>query len=109
MNDKKERKTKLVTIRITEEEKNVLEYLSDLLGKNLSDTLTKTTQFFLNTGGEVGKDEKKKERKPHQIHVRITESDNASLKARGKELGVSDSAIIREGLRVYERFARNRY
>jgi hypothetical protein len=57
MNKKKEPKNNLITVRITEDEMNTLDYLSDCIGQSKSDTLLRASKFLLNTlGGTEGDD-----------------------------------------------------
>lgn len=107
--NEREKKNSLLTVRITDDEKNTLDYLSDCLGKSKSDAITRACKFFLNSDEDVEDDEKKKVRKNHQVHLRMTDSDLKEVYGRAQESGVTTSQIIRKSIRKFERFIRSGY
>lgn len=122
---KKERKSNLLTIRLTDEEGSTLDYLSDCMDSSVTATLTKACRFFLNLsecgvnmggglGGVVGDgregsgtDEKKK--KTRVVHVRMVDSDMDRLNTRRERCGESISDIFRQSIRAYDDFKKGSY
>lgn len=119
MDEKKERKRNLITVRITKDEMNTLDYLSDCLGQSKSDTMLRASKFLLNTmGGNLGSNvddvngsgtDEIGARKNCQVHLRITDSDMAVFNDHSEKSGLTVSQIVRTGLKSYERFKRNHY
>lgn len=110
-NIKKERKSTLVTVRVTDEELNTLEYLSEALGRTKSDAIVRAWKFFVNSNGRVDNKDTLRDRvrKKHQVHLRISESDMHELNNHGEKIGATTSQIIRRSIMEFERFMRNRY
>lgn len=107
---KKERKSNLFTIRITDDEMNSLECLCDNMGRTKSDVISRACKFFLNTGEIITEEEKKdKTRKNYQVHLRMNDSEAKVVYGRGDELGATPSQIIRKSIKYFERFMRNGY
>ena len=105
MTDKKERKSNLITVRITDDEMSTLDYLSDCLGKNKSDVIVRACKFFLSSNDGIEEDAvKEKVRKNNQVHLRMTESDMKDLNEYGREAGVTTSQTIRNSIKYFERF-----
>ena len=114
MEEKKERKTNLLTIRVTEDDAASLEYLSDYLGKSKSDTVMRACKFLLSLGDtsdgiEQGGYGREKERKTRQIHVRVTGTDLDRICTYGGEDGPSVSNIIRSAIKKYCSYVRTHY
>lgn len=110
MSDKKERKNNLITVRITDDEMNTLDYLSDCLGKSKSDVIVRACKFFLSSNDGIEEDSvKEKVRKNSQVHLRMTESDMNNLNDYGREIGATTSQTIRRSIKHFERFIRNHY
>ena len=109
-NEKKERKNNLLTIRITEEEMDELEYLSDKLEKTKSDSIIRACKFLLNSGDGIDEnDGDEKERKNRRVHVRITDSDMKFMYEKSDELGITSSQIVRKAIKSFARIMRNHY
>jgi uncharacterized protein (DUF1778 family) len=112
---KKERKRNLLTVRLTDEDANTLEYLEEHLGSSRTDTLIRACRFFLNVGDSYIDGEEKdkygrgKERKNRQIHVRVTDSDMALIDARREQFGESVSQIFRKAIKTYDNFKKSYY
>lgn len=110
MEEKKEKKNNLITIRITDEERETVEYLTDQLGKTISETLLKAVRFFLNTGeGNVTDEKKDREVKRHNVHVRMSDNDMSRLVSRSDELSIPISQLIRDSIMYYARFMRGHF
>lgn len=99
---KKERKNNLVTVRLTGEELNTLDCLSDRLDRNRSDIMLRACKFLLAIGdvggGNRGDSSDKDERRPHRVHVRMSEKDMDGLKKRSEETGDTISELIRKAI-----------
>lgn len=102
----RERKNNLLTVRLTREETDALEYLSDCLGKNKSDVMSRACKYFVstNTNGSLSKyvDEcrgQEKESKSTRVHVRMTDSDVDQLKKMSLETGNTVSQLVRGSIR----------
>ena len=114
MSEKKERKNNLITFRITDDDGDTLDYLSDCMGSSVSDTLIRACRFFLNMGDTPANNrdtvtDKKKERKTRQVHLRVTDSDMDQINARREKFGETPSQIFRKSIKAYDRFKRNHY
>lgn len=110
-NNKKERKSILVTVRVTDKEMQTAEQLSDALGRTKSDAIMRAWKFFVNSNGNVADEDDVKERvrKNHQVHLRMSGSDMNDLANHGEKIGATTSQIIRKSIVEFERFMRNRY
>lgn len=100
--NKKERKSNLLTVRLTSEELNDLDLLSDRMDKNRSDTMVRACKLLLNMGDQhvIDKDgEDMKKRKIHRVHLRMTDADVEQLKLRSDAIGVTISVVIREAIK----------
>lgn len=107
---KKERKSNLFTIRITDDEMGALDRMCDISGKSKSDILFRACKFFLNTDDVITEEEKKdKTRKTHQVHLRMSDSDAKEVYGRSEKLDATASQIIRKSIKRFERFTRNDY
>ncbi len=114
MADKKDRKRNLATVRITSEEMETLDYLSDCMDKSKSDTLLRACKFFLNTDrahkADTYSDTKRGEvRKKQLIHFRMTDEDMDSLSTLGEKVGATVSQIIRKAIKEYGKSQRRHF
>ena len=106
----KERKTNLLTIRITDDEKDSLDYLCDYLGRSKSDAMLRACKFFVNTDEVITESEKKdRTRKTSQVHLRISDSDAKEVYGRGEELGATTSQLVRKSIRYFEHYIKDRF
>ena len=106
----KERKTNPITIRLTDDEKNALDGLSERMDKSRSDVLLRACKFFMiagdgNTGGYIGGSSKDSDqegdgRKTHRVNLRMPESDMDSLRRVSTSSGDSVSQLIRKAIRA---------
>lgn len=105
----KETKNRLVTIRMSENERDGLYFLMDCLGKNISDTIHTTCRFLLNIDGydttrdtiEHGNESK---RRKYYIHTRMNDSIVSLIEGASKEKGMSVSDFIRKAIDEYVKF-----
>lgn len=110
MGEKRERKGTLLTIRVTDEEAQSLDYLSDCLGKTKSEAIMRACMFFLSLNHGISDDEKKgKERKTKQIHLRVTDADMDKLTNKSDEINATISQIVRKSIKEFDRSVRNHY
>lgn len=100
---KKERKNNLLTVRLTGDETDALEYLTDHMGKNKSDVISRACKFLLNTDAETssgvsgsGTDEEKK--MVMRVHVRMADTDVERIRVRGSKTGDTVSQFIRQAI-----------
>ncbi len=111
MDNEKQKKDTLLTIRMNHDELNELDYLSDYSGKTRSDTLTRAYKFFINSGAsnKTIEDEGRglgEERKKHKVHFRVTRDDADILGEMANKCGVKVSRIVREAFKEYRRYMR---
>lgn len=118
---KKERKSNLLTIRLTDEDGDTLDYLSDHMDSSVTATLTKACRFFLNLsecgvnmGGGLGSDlngsgTDEKKRKTRVVHVRMMDSDMDRLNTRRDRHGETISDIFRQAIKAYDDFKKGSY
>jgi predicted DNA-binding protein len=111
MSNDKQKKDTLLTIRMSREELDALDYISDYSGKTRSDTLTRAYKFFLNSGsGERTIEEEARglgeERKNHKVHFRVPSNDADELGDVAEKYGVKVSRIVREAFKEYRRYVR---
>ena len=111
---KKDRKDSLLTIRITDDEKHALDFLSDQTGKSKSDAIIRACKYFVNWDCDPTVSDTEciglvKDRKKHQVHCRMTQSDVEQIDAKSREAGVTTSQIIRKAIREYARVVRRSY
>ena len=116
----KERKSNLLTIRITDDEKESLDYLCDSIGKSKSDAITRACMYFLNTrpddmegyledniGGGVGSGvggsgtDEKRSLRTVRVHARMSDSIAEGLKNRGLESGEGLSRTVRKAIKAF--------
>ena len=110
MTDKRERKSSLITVRITDDEMNALDNLSDCLGKTKSDIVVRACKFFLSSRDGAREEViQEKVRKNNQVHLRMTESDMNELNEYGRENGATTSQTIRRSIKHFERFMGSHY
>lgn len=109
MKENKERKSNAITARISEEDLEILEDLSDYTNKNKSDTVTRAVKFWRNIAdiSEVQGDDctEKWGEVPKNIRVNLRATD-ADMKLFNKcrvETGLSTSQIIRKAIREYHK------
>jgi predicted DNA-binding protein len=111
MTNEKQKKDTLLTIRMSREELDALDYMSDYFGKSRSDTLTRAYKFYINSGSDNKTVEEEvrglgDERKNHKVHVRVTKDDADILCEMAEKCGVRVSRIVREALKEYRRYTR---
>lgn len=104
MEEKKERKSNLVTVRLSGDDMNAVNDLSERTNRSVSDTILRACKFGLNVGdifsdasdteqwGNVGR---------QQIHLRLTDSDKNQFDIRSRELDKSMSQFVRASIRAY--------
>lgn len=111
MSNEKQKKDTLLTIRMSNEELDALDYMSDYSGKTRSDTLTRAYKFFINSGSANKAVEEEarglgEDRKNHKVHVRVTKNDADILGEMAERCGVKVSRIMREAFKEYRRYTR---
>ena len=107
MNKNRERKSNLITIRLSDVDMETVEYLSDRTNKSKSDTILRACKFGLYAGdifnNESENEQWGKVRKQKLIHLRMTDSDKNLFETHGRELGKTISQIVRASIRAYNR------
>jgi hypothetical protein len=109
--EKKERKSNLVTVRLTADEMISLDYLSDSMDRSKTDVILRACKLFVNLDEPctiVAEDEKKT-KKPIRVHLRMTDTDMDELKNRGSEYGCTISQLIRNAIRSFAKMSNNHY
>lgn len=106
MNKKTERKSNLLTVRLTDEEFGALENLSGHLEKNKSDVMLRACKYFLNTGDALVVDDRDgsgvdKKKTTCQVHLRVGEADMDALRSRSEETGHTVSKLVRESIKAF--------
>ena len=98
-----ERKNNLVTIRMNDEDKETLEYLSERMDRSKTDTIMRACKFFSSAGcGDVGDGEvREKKRKNNYVHMRVTDSDKYFLDERCRNSNENVSQFVRKSLKAY--------
>lgn len=111
---KKERKSNLLTIRVTDEDSSIIDYMSDNLGKSRSDAVSRACKYFLNIDEDRSRDNfneerNRKEKKTKQLHLRMTDSDLNALTKLSDDIGVNISQVIRKAIKKYASVTKGRY
>jgi predicted DNA-binding protein len=122
----RERKRNLLTIRLTDEEKITLDYLSDYMDKSKSDIMLRACQYFINFGGSDhgndrgrnlgdgrdgdrdgnrggnrgGKGTEERAKLEQRVHVRMSDSDMERVQIYSNKTGITISQLIREGIKA---------
>lgn len=106
MKEKKECKSNAITARISANDLEILDDLSEYTNKSKSDTITRAVKFWRNVagGGASTDDEAEiwgKVPKNIKVHLRANDSDMALFDKCREETGLSISQIIRKSIREY--------
>lgn len=98
-----ERKNNLVTIRMDDESKETLDYLSERMGRSMTDTIMRACKFFSSSGysGSESADVREKKRKNRYVHMRVTDSDKDFLDERCRDGNETVSQFVRKSLKAY--------
>ena len=107
-------KTKLITARITDDDLETLNDLSEYTNKTRSDTILRAFKFWMNVSdmsaiAEVDEEKWGKIRKNNRIHARITESDLVLLNNCSQKTGLSVGQILRRSIRDYKNSLKSHY
>lgn len=105
MGGEKARKDTLLTVRMTREEYDALDYLSDRFEKSRSDVLARACKYFVGSSdGVYLSDEARGEViKTHKINARITREDANSLYDMAEKYGSNVSNVVRNAIKDYYR------
>lgn len=105
MRDDRERKSNLITVRLSDNDMDTVNYLSERTNRSVSDTILRACKFGINVGDifdESDSDEQwGKSRKQQQIHLRITNTDKNMFDNYKRDVGKSMSQIVRASIRAY--------
>lgn len=104
MEENRERKKNLITVRMDDVEKETLEYLSDHMDRSRSDTIIRACKFFSSVGGDRAEDSgitREKVRRGNYVHVRVTDSDMEILNNGSREVNRSVSEYVRGAIKAY--------
>lgn len=118
----RERKRNLLTVRLTDEEKITLDYLSDYMDKSKSDIMLRACQYFINMwgsdvgsgfgddrgkslgggrdGNRDGKGTDERAKLEHRVHVRLSDSDMERVQIHSNKTGITVSKLIRESIKA---------
>ena len=98
-----ERKKNLVTIRMNDEDKETLDYLSERMDRSMTDTIMRACKFFSSSGYGVqdGVDIREGKRKNRYVHMRVTDSDKTFLDDQCRENGENVSQLVRKSIKAY--------
>lgn len=106
MSDNKERKSNIVTVRVSETDMEIIDYLSDHTNRSKSDTILRACKFGMYAGdiySKVNETEKwGKDKKQKQLHLRLTDPDKKLFDTHSQEVGKSMSQIVRASIRAYK-------
>lgn len=114
MNDTKKYKSKSITARISDDELESLNALSEYTNKTVSDTILRAFKFWMNVADissieEVDEEKWGKIRKNNRIHARMTESDLDLLNNCSRKTGLSVGQILRRSIREYQNSLKGHY
>lgn len=104
---KKERKSNLLTVRLTDEEKSALDSLTGHMDKSKSDVMLRACKFFVSLGGDklggslAGKGTDEREKMKHRVHVRVADSDMETLRTHSDSSGDTVSQLIRKAIKAF--------
>lgn len=104
MRDNRERKSNLITVRIDDDDRELLDYLSDHTGRSMSDTIVRACRFYSSSGGfdmDISDNVRKRVRKNVYVHMRVTDSDLGFLNDVCSRLDISISQLVRHAIRGY--------
>lgn len=105
MKENKERKSNLITVRLTDNDMDTVNYLSERTNRSVSDTILRACKFGINVGDIFDErdenDQWGKSRKQQQIHLRITDTDKNMFDSYKRDAGKSMSQIVRASIRAY--------
>lgn len=104
MEENRERKKNLITVRMDDDEKETLEYLSDRMDRSKSDTIIRACKFFSSIGGDRTEGAgyaRERVRRGNYIHVRVTDSDMEVLNNGSREVNGSISEYVRGAIKAY--------
>lgn len=106
MRENTERKSNLITVRLSDNDMETVSSLSERTNRSTSDTILRACKFGMNIGDIFKDDENEqwgKSRKHQQIHMRITDSDKELFDKYSQKLGKPISQIVRASIRAYGR------
>lgn len=104
MEENRERKSNLVTVRLSSNDMEVVNDLSERTNRSVSDTILRACKFGLSVGdifnnadnseqwGNLGR---------QQVHLRMSDTDKNTFDNRSRELGKSMSQFVRASIRAY--------
>ena len=101
-----ERKSNLITARISADDLEILNDLSERIGKSKSDTITRAIKFWSNVGDMAvtsADDSEKwgKVLKNVKVHLRANDTDMTLFDECAKKTGLSISQIVRKAIKAY--------
>lgn len=108
------KKSKSITARISDDDLETLNDLSDFTNKTRSDTILRAFKFWTNVADlsrveEVDEEKWGKVRKNHRIHARMSENDLDLLNKCSQKTGLSIGQILRRALRAYNNSLKGHY
>lgn len=108
------RKSKLITARMSDDDIESLDDLSEYTNRTRSDTLVRAFKFWLNvadltTIAEVDEEKWGKVRKNNRIHARVVDSDMELLNDCSEKTGLSVGQILRRSVREYHKSLKSHY
>lgn len=114
MVEKKGLKPKSITTRVSDDDLEMLNDLSESTNKTKSDTIIRAYKFWRSTVdiSKLGKDDEEewgKVRKNNRIRARMDEDVYNSMDSTSRETGLSIGQIIRRSIREYESSLKTRY
>jgi predicted DNA-binding protein len=104
MEENRERKNNLVTVRLSSDDMEVINDLSERTNRSVSDTILRACKFGLNVGdifNDTDNNEQWGNLGRQQVHLRMTDSDKNMFDSRSRELGKSMSQFVRASIRAY--------
>lgn len=107
-------KPKSITTRVSDDDLEMLNDLSESTNKTKSDTIIRAYKFWRNTVdiSKLEADEEEewgKVRKNNKVHARMSDADFESINSTSVATGLSVGQIVRRAIREYERSLRTRY
>ena len=113
-NETETRKSKLITARMSDDDLETLDDISDYTNRTRSDTLVRAFKFWLNVADmsaieEVDEEKWGKVRKNNRIHARVVNSDMELLNDYSEKTGLSVGQILRRSVREYHKSLKNHY
>lgn len=114
MNKKDERKSGSISARISDDDLETLNDLSEYTNKSRTDVVMRAFKFWVNVNDlskieETDEEKWGKVRKGNRIHVRALEEDMSQLTKCSEVTGLSVGQIIRRAIREYHNSLKGRY